>query len=347
MENHELANLFPMIVGEEFQKLTENIKQNGLLEPIWLYEGKILDGRNRYKACIQAGINPQYRNYEGFEPLKFVLSLNLHRRHLDESQRAMVAARIADMPRGVNQHVVITTPTQQDAAAMMNVSRDMVIKAKHIRENAAPEIIEAVERGELAVSKVFSQQKKQERKADIERQAEEIEKGNVPELSGVFDVLVFDPPWAYGREYDPEGSRVANPYPEMTQEQLLEMNIPAGDNAVMFLWTTHQFIFDAKELLDEWGFQYKATMVWNKEKIGMGAWLRMQCEFCLIGIRGKPYWENTTHRDIITEGRREHSRKPEAFYEMVEAITAGRKLDYFSRQKREGWEVFGNDTEKF
>jgi N6-adenosine-specific RNA methylase IME4 len=88
-------------------------------------------------------------------------------------------------------------------------------------------------------------------------------------------------------------------------------------------------------------------MVWDKEKIGMGAWLRMQCEFCLVAIKGKPYWENTSHRDILREPRREHSRKPDSFFNIVEKITLGRRLEYFSREKRNGWEVFGNDTEKF
>lgn len=195
------------------------------------------------------------------------------------------------------------------------------------------------------------ERKKAERQAAIEAQRKAIEEApslnEQTENAGLFDVIVLDPPWAYGREYDPQGSRVANPYPEMSQAELLEIIPPAKDNAVIFLWTTHQFIFDAKDLLDKWGFTYKATLVWNKEKIGMGRWLRMQCEFCLVGIKGKPFWENTTWRDIIHEPRREHSRKPEAFYEMVEAITAGRKLEYFARSKRAGWEVLGNDTSKF
>ena len=157
----------------------------------------------------------------------------------------------------------------------------------------------------------------------------------------------MDPPWNYGREYDPESSRVANPYPEMTQAELLEMQPPFADDCALFIWTTHQFIFDAKQLLDHWGFEYKATMVWDKEKMGMGHWLRMQCEFCLVGIKGHPTWNNTKWRDIIREPRREHSRKPDAFYDMVTEITLGRRLEYFSREARNGWEVFGNDTAKF
>lgn len=191
------------------------------------------------------------------------------------------------------------------------------------------------------------EEKVEQRKIEIQAQKDAIASGEMKLPEGVFEVIAIDPPWNYGREYDPDGSRVANPYPEMNQSQLLELNPPFAENSICFLWTTHAFIFDAKELLDKWGFTYKATMVWDKEKIGMGAWLRMQCEFCLVGIKGKPMWNNTKYRDIIREPRREHSRKPDAFYEMVKEITIGRRLEYFSREKREGWEVFGNDTQKF
>ena len=119
------------------------------------------------------------------------------------------------------------------------------------------------------------------------------------------------------------------------------------EDAVVFLWTTHKFLPDAFDILRSWELDYKATLVWNKEKIGMGAWFRMQCEFCLVGIKGKPYWNNTIYRDIMNEPRRQHSRKPDVFFDMVDKITLGRKLEYFSREKREGWEVFGNDINKF
>jgi len=133
----------------------------------------------------------------------------------------------------------------------------------------------------------------------------------------------------------------------MTLEEIACIDVPCKDDAVLFLWTTHMFLHDAFELLEHWGFDYKATLVWNKEKIGMGHWVRMQCEFCLIGIKGKPYWSNTKHRDIFSEPRREHSRKPDAFFAMVEEITKGSRLEYFSREHRENWHVYGNDTDKF
>jgi N6-adenosine-specific RNA methylase IME4 len=185
------------------------------------------------------------------------------------------------------------------------------------------------------------------RVAYIEQQKKDIQENNISELSGIFDIISIDPPWNYGRVYDPDNSRVANPYPEMTIDEIKAIELPCSDNSILFLWTTHKFLPYAFDILKIWGFEYKATLVWNKEKIGMGDWFRMQCEFCLFAIKGKPFWNNTTERDLITESRREHSRKPEAFFNMVNKICLGRKLEYFARAKRTGWEIYGNDTEKF
>jgi N6-adenosine-specific RNA methylase IME4 len=192
-----------------------------------------------------------------------------------------------------------------------------------------------------------NKEKIEQRRELIDQQIKDIEEGKLPELEGLFDVIAIDPPWPYKREYDPNGSRVANPYPEMELHEIKNIELPLSDNAVVFLWTTHQFLPAAFDILQEWGMQYKATIVWDKEMIGMGAWVRMQCEFCLVGIKGKPFWQNTSYRDILRESRREHSRKPDGFFKMVEQITHGRRLEYFSREARNGWEIFGNDTNKF
>jgi N6-adenosine-specific RNA methylase IME4 len=197
-----------------------------------------------------------------------------------------------------------------------------------------------------AAREIRKDEKKQEREMHIEAIREKI-KAEPLIVPSSFDVVVLDPPWPYGREYDPESSRVANPYPEMTIEQIAAIKVPANDNAILWLWTTHKFLPYAYDLLDTWGFDYKATLVWNKERIGMGAWLRMQCEFCLMAIKGKPTYSNTIYRDIITEPRREHSRKPDSFYDMVDNICPGNKLDYFSREKRNNWFSLGVESDKF
>lgn len=202
--------------------------------------------------------------------------------------------------------------------------------------------------GNVSINEAYQAVKKEERQQLIQKQVEEIEQGNIEKPTGLFDVISIDPPWNYGTAFDAAGRRVANPYPEMNQEQLKALDIPAKDNCVMFLWTTQKFIWDAKELLDAWGFTYRAMLVWDKEKIGMGDFIRMQCEFCLIGIKGKPVFRDEHGiRDIIREPRREHSRKPDAFYQLVDSLCVGDKLDFFSRERREGWSCYGNDTEKF
>lgn len=253
--------------------------------------------------------------------------------------------------------IINTIDTKKEVAKIANVSHDTIAKVKVIEQKAAPEVKEKLSTGEISINQAYQDIKKEEKKEqrvnEIKQQIEAIESGELPELKGVFDIISFDPPWPYEGEskeittYDPNGRRVANPYPEMSIEQIKQIEVPSSDNSVVFLWTTHKFLNDAFDILKTWGFQYKATLVWDKEKMGMGAWLRMQCEFCLIGIKGKPYWDNTKYRDIIRESRREHSRKPDSFFEMVENITLGRKLEYFSREKRNGWEVFGNDINKF
>src|SRR5262249_17059346 len=101
---HPLANAFPLLEGSDFDAFVATIRVNGPREPIPLLDGMILDGRNRYRACRAIGINPRSVDFDpdvDGEPLAFVISKNVTRRHLDESQRAMVAARLEGYRHGV------------------------------------------------------------------------------------------------------------------------------------------------------------------------------------------------------------------------------------------------------
>src|SRR6202166_3837661 len=135
---HPLSEIFPLMEGVSFEGLVTDIKAEGLLEPIWLYDGKILDGRNRYRACLQADVEPTFREYSGSDPLGFTVSLNLKRRHLDESQRGMVAAAIANMKQGartdLTANAVRSQISQEQAADLLNVSTDTIQRAVTVRE---------------------------------------------------------------------------------------------------------------------------------------------------------------------------------------------------------------------
>jgi protein gp37/ParB-like chromosome segregation protein Spo0J len=155
---HPAAEIFPLLPETELAALAADIAEHGQREPITVdRSGAILDGRNRYLACERAGVEPRFRTWEGEEgeALAFVLSLNLHRRHLNESQRALVGKRVetlkhgqrADMPIGMSAAV-----TRGEAAAMLNVSPRSIARAGEVLENGTPELIAAVENGQVAVS---------------------------------------------------------------------------------------------------------------------------------------------------------------------------------------------------
>lgn len=130
---HPLCTTFPRMPGEEFAALKLDIKEHGLIDPIYLYEGKILDGRHRFYACQETGVEPRFREYEGSDPRGFVISVNLKRRHLNESQRAMVAASLANMRQGARTDIQpsanLQEVSQTEAADMLQVSPREITKA--------------------------------------------------------------------------------------------------------------------------------------------------------------------------------------------------------------------------
>lgn len=153
MQTHVAADIFPMMSGAEFDALVADIRDNGQREPIIVHDGLILDGRNRARACEQLGVEPITAEWDRKgTPEAFVVSMNLHRRHLNESQRAMIAKRLATLKHGDNQHAQICASSQNDAADLLKVSRRAVQHAGVVQAKAAPELAAAVDRGEIAVS---------------------------------------------------------------------------------------------------------------------------------------------------------------------------------------------------
>ena len=151
-------NIFPLLEGSEFDELVEDIRRHGVREPVWLYEGKILDGRNRYRAAAVAGVPCPTRIYEGDDPVAFVVSMNLKRRHLDESGRAMAAAKLATMRQGARTDLSpIGERSQAAAAELLNIGKRSVERGKFVLSEGSPELIEAVQAGELSVSGAVEQ----------------------------------------------------------------------------------------------------------------------------------------------------------------------------------------------
>jgi ParB-like chromosome segregation protein Spo0J len=172
LEDHPIAEIFPLLPDEELKELSKDIEAKGLLNPIQMYEDKILDGRNRYRAIK---LMPSWTGklelrwlepYLGPNPVEYVISVNFHRRHLTGGQRAEIAAELAKFGFGENQHTAkegaqICAPspspiTQEQAAKLLNVSRRSVQSAKAVRD-ADPELAKKVKSGEISLNAAYQQ----------------------------------------------------------------------------------------------------------------------------------------------------------------------------------------------
>jgi N6-adenosine-specific RNA methylase IME4 len=365
-EFHEFAGIFPLMEGKEYEELKRDIETHGILQPIVICEEKILDGRNRYRACFELKIEPKFEYYRGKNPLEYVISLNLKRRHLTESQRAVIALDVLPFLEKEAKKRQLSTLKKGDklpdsqlidqrkgksteqASKMFNVNREYIHEAKKLKEEN-PELLDKVRKGEKTLSEIKNEKKKEDRKQFIENTRKAIAEGKMELPKGTYEVIVIDPPWDYGDGENPAEKyeadyymgRVVKPYPPMAIEQIKNIKIPSSENCVLWLWTTHKFIFECRDILNHWGFKDVSILTWVKDKIGIGKWLRSQTEYCIMAIKGKPIINLTNQSTVLYGKARDHSRKPEEFYKFIDELCIGRKIDYFAREKREGWDMYG------
>lgn len=378
---HEYANLFPMMDGQAFRDLVEDVRSNGVREPVVFIDNTILDGRNRYMAARECGIEYPRTEYAGADPLGFVISTNLRRRHLTESQRAMVAARLARMPahrpeKGANLH-----PSAEDAGRMLNVSERTVKAAKSVQRSGAPELVSAVEGGQVSVSaaadvarlpqeeqaqivakgereileaakRIRAERADKSRTARIEK-IEKISAGNEElDMSRKYPIIYADPPWRYEMPAMGGTNRsIENHYPTMTLEEICALPVReiAADDSLLYLWATAPKLPECLKVIEAWGFEYRTHMVWVKDKIGMGYHARNQHELLLIAKRGDmpPPRPGEQPSSVIEAPRGEHSAKPSIFAEIIERLYPEvSKIELFCRTPREGWVVWGNQSKE-
>ncbi len=196
MQFHEIANVWPMMDDESIQRLADDIRDNGLHQPIWTYEGKVLDGRNRLTACKIAGVEPVFREYKGDEPTAFAVSLNDRRRHMTKGALAAVAAELepmfaADAKRrqirkpkaeSVVEKIPQQTPqpkAREQAAQSVGVNDRYVSDAKKVKEEA-PEVFERLKAGKVTLQDAKREVAKKptdDWRADERRRQQEVNEG--------------------------------------------------------------------------------------------------------------------------------------------------------------------------
>jgi len=177
------------------------------------------------------------------------------------------------------------------------------------------------------------------------------EETETPELpKGKYNVILADPPWKYNDTCENgaiQSKGADKHYPVMTIQQLCKLDIPTlcVDNCILFLWVTSPFLEECFEVINSWGFKYKASFVWDKIKHNMGHYNSVRHEFLLMCIKGSFQPEEMKLYDsvISIEKTKKHSEKPEVFYEIIETLyPTSKKIELFARNKRPGWDSWGN-----
>jgi N6-adenosine-specific RNA methylase IME4 len=328
---HPAADIFPMLDDKDLKVLAADIKANGLINPIVKLDGKILDGRNRYRACRLAGVEPRFVDgYKGaMDPLTYVISTNLHRRHLSESQRAMIAARYCKN----------SDSGSRTAAELLNVSHQTVCIARKVLDFGDAETIAKVDRGEMSLNRA-------------NQRVIRTDAHQAPPLpDGKFDVILADPPWHFSNSDSGFGSAPESHYPTMQTQEICAMGVRAiaSDRSVLFLWACSGMLPDALEVMSAWGFEYKSSIIWFKPNhTGMGYYVRTAHELLLIGTRGSMLPDAYRPESVVTAPRGEHSEKPAEFYDLIEQMYPGqgvRRVELFARGTRAEWKSWGNAVE--
>lgn len=169
---------------------------------------------------------------------------------------------------------------------------------------------------------------------------------DVPDLpDDEYSVILADPPWESTQvSHDRE---IENHYRTMSLSEIKEMEIPAADESVLYLWTTGPKLEESVDVLNEWGFTYTTCAVWDKQKIGLGYWFRNQHELILIGKRGEfsPPAQEDRVSSVISAERGEHSEKPDELHEIIESsFPDHEKIELFARNPRDGWDSWGDEV---
>lgn len=178
-----------------------------------------------------------------------------------------------------------------------------------------------------------------------------------------YGAILADPPWTFKTHSDKGKGRSAEAHYDCMPFDIVkslgnQIKKLAADDCVLFMWVTDPFLEKGFEVIKAWGFQYKTVgFYWAKTSgegflscdrgwpIGTGYWTRANPEQCLLATRGSPKRLNADVRKLIVSPRREHSRKPDEIYERIERLCAGPYLELFARQRREGWDAWGDQVD--
>jgi N6-adenosine-specific RNA methylase IME4 len=176
-----------------------------------------------------------------------------------------------------------------------------------------------------------------------------------------FATVLADPPWQFQNrtgKMAPEHKRLQR-YPTMSLQEIKDLPVEAvvADTAHLYLWVPNALLAEGTQVMEHWGFTYKTNLIWYKvrkdggpDRRGVGFYFRNVTEIILFGVRGKnarTLQPGRSQENIISSRKREHSRKPDEQYDLIEACSPGPRIELFARGPRKGWFVWGNQAEEY
>lgn len=180
-------------------------------------------------------------------------------------------------------------------------------------------------------------------------------------ITGKFHTVLADPPWQFANrtgKFSPEYKKFYH-YPTLTLQEIKKIPVESCilEPAHLYLWVPNALIFEGLEVMKAWGFSYKTNLVWHKickdgrsDRRGVGFYFRNVTELVLFGIKGKSARTldpGRTQVNLIPCQKREHSRKPDELYDLIERCSREKYLELFARKRRRGWEQWGNQIDYY
>lgn len=355
----EFAKLIRPLATAEYEGLQRSLLEHGCLDPLMVWGDIVIDGHHRYQICKQHNIPfttvpMEFRNRD--EAKTEIIKIQFSRRNITYFTRCLLALEFVELEAkkarerqvaGGKQKVPQKSAeaengeTRDRIAEIAGVSHDTIAKVKLIKEKGTEKDIAELSSpdSKTTINKVY-------RRIQWEQQRTE----TPPFPDGKFSVIYADPPWQF-EFIESENRSVQNHYPTMSFEELalLPVSSIAEDDCVIVMWSPACMLDEAMRLMKTWGFAPHTGAVWIKESNGMGYWFRNRHELLLLGTKGKPPTPLPENRpsSVIFAQRREHSRKPDEVYELLERMFPDfTKIEMFARptKPRPGWVYWGNEV---
>ena len=298
IQSHEYANIFPMMGDVDFENLKKDLEDNEFdkTRPIIIHENKILDGRNRFMACQELKIKPSFENFEGNDSLGFVISTNLNRRHLTESQRACISQDVLPFfeieakkrmsAGGRGDKNVTPSKSREQVGKAFNVGTTYISQAKKLKE-VRPELFEQVKKGEKKLNEVMAKVTKEIKIAELKEEVKEVKAEELNlyhgdclvELDKVENdsiaCLIIDPPYGIDYQsnfklakYDKISKDTSDAF-DLLDKSLEKVKPKMKKDSHVYVFTTWKVFEKVKPIIEKY-FEVKNCLIWNKNNWSMG-----------------------------------------------------------------------------